>query len=159
MRQKPRFAQHERAHRLEILDGGFTSERIQRLSRGSVAKFRLVAECEKRLRATGRRSGASDGKHIAGGKIGGLPCAWSFGESAIVADVSTKMGEGYEYLAGIREVTAMPLIAQPSRCRDQLRERSLFKPDKKRVIARIAHPNNLVRLFGTIRVTLEADDE
>jgi hypothetical protein len=53
----------------------------------------------------------------------------------------------------------MPLIAQTSRGGGHLRERGLFKPDKKRVIARIAHPNYLVRLFGTIRVTLEADGE
>ena len=36
----------------------------------------------------------------------------------------------------------MPLVAQTSRCLDQFRERGLFKPDKKRVVARIAHPNH-----------------
>ena len=53
----------------------------------------------------------------------------------------------------------MPLVAQTSRCLDQFRERGLFKPDKKRIIAGIAHPNHLMRLFGIVRVTLEADGE
>ena len=53
----------------------------------------------------------------------------------------------------------MPLVAQTSRGVDQLRERGLFEPDKKRVIARIAHRNHLMRLFGSVRVTLEADGE
>ena len=37
----------------------------------------------------------------------------------------------------------MPLIAQTARGVDQLRERSLFEPNKKRVIARIGHRNHL----------------
>ena len=42
----------------------------------------------------------------------------------------------------------MPLVAQTSRGLDQLRERGLFESDKERVIARIAHRNHLMRLFG-----------
>ena len=34
-------------------------ERVQRLPRGAVAQFRLVAEREQRLRAAGGRSGAA----------------------------------------------------------------------------------------------------
>ena len=53
----------------------------------------------------------------------------------------------------------MPFVAQASRRVDQLRERGLFKTDQKRDIAQIAHRNRLMRLFGMIRVTLEADRE
>jgi hypothetical protein len=56
-------------------------------------------------------------------------------------------------------MAAMPLISPTARGVDQLRERGLFEPDGKRLVTRIAHPNHLVRLFGTIRVTLEADGE
>jgi hypothetical protein len=53
----------------------------------------------------------------------------------------------------------VPLVAQTARGVDQFRERRLFHPERKGVIARIAHPNHLMRLFDTIRVTSEADGE
>ena len=64
VRQQSRLAQHQRAHRLEIVDGGFVSERLERLPGGAVAQLRLVAEREKRLGAAGGRSGASDSEHL-----------------------------------------------------------------------------------------------
>ena len=59
VRQQSGLAQHERAHRLEILNGGFVSERVQRLPSGAVAKLRL-----KRLRAARGRSGTGNGEHL-----------------------------------------------------------------------------------------------
>ena len=99
------LAQHERAHRLKIIDRGFVRERVERLPRGAVAQLRLVAEREQRLRAARRSAGASDRKHFVCGKVGGLPRARALGEGAIVADVSTKMRERNEHLARIRDVT------------------------------------------------------
>ena len=137
MRQQSRLAQHERAHRLEIVDRGLVPERVQRLPGGAVAQLRLVAEREERLGAAGGRACAGDRKHLVRGKIGGLARAWPLGEGAIVADVPTKMGERNEHLARIRDMAAMPLVAQTTRGVDQLRERRLFEPDRKRLVARI----------------------
>ena len=67
VRQQSGLAQHERAHRLKIIDGGFVSERVQRLPGGAVAQLRLVAEREKRLGAAGGRSGAGDREHLVRG--------------------------------------------------------------------------------------------
>jgi hypothetical protein len=53
----------------------------------------------------------------------------------------------------------MPLVAQAACGVDQFRERRLLQPERKRLVARIAHPNHLMRLFDTIRVTSEADGE
>ena len=64
MRQQSCLAQHQRAHRLEIVDGGFVSERVQRVPGSAVAKLRLIAEREKGLRAAGGRPGAGDGEHL-----------------------------------------------------------------------------------------------
>ena len=148
VRQQSCLAQHQRAHRLEIVDGGFVSERVQRLPGGAVAHLRLVAKREKRLRAAGGGSGAGDCEHLVRGKIGRPSGAWPLGEGAIVADIPAKMGERNKHFARIRDVAAMPLVAQTSRCLDQFRERGLFESDKERVIARIAHRNHLMRLFG-----------
>jgi hypothetical protein len=49
-----------------------------------------------------------------------------------MADVPAKMRERNKYLTQIRDVTAMPLVAQTPCLIGQLRERSLFKPDKER---------------------------
>ena len=143
MRQESRLAQHERAHRLEIVDRGFVPERVERLPGGAVAKLRLVAEREERLRAAGGRACASDRKHVVRGKVGGLARAWPLGEGAIVADVPAKMGERNEHLARIRKMAPMPLVAQTTRGVDQLRERRLLQPDRKRLVARIAHSTTL----------------
>ena len=137
MRQEAGLAQHERAHRLEIVDRGLMPERVERLPGGAVAQLRLVAEREQRLRAAGGRAGASDRKHVVRGKVGGLARAWPLGEGAIVADVATKMRERNEHLARIRKMAPMPLVAQTTRGVDQLRERRLFEPDRKRLVARI----------------------
>ena len=142
MRQQSCLAQHQRAHRLEIIDGGFVSERVERVPGGAVAQLRLIAEREKRLRAAGGRSGAGDGEHLIRGEIGRPSRAWPLGEGAVMADIPAKMGERNKHLARIGDMAAMPLIAQTSRGVDQLRERRLFEPDGKRVIAR-THCNHL----------------
>ena len=75
-----------------------------------------------------------------------------------MADIPAKMGERNEHLARIGDMAAMPLVAQTSRGIDQLRERGLFEPNKKRVVARIAH-RTPVTCSACIRVTLDADGE
>ena len=67
MRQQPGLAQHQRAHRLEVADGRFVSERVQCLPGGAVAQLRLVAKREQRLRAAGGGPGAGDGEHLVRG--------------------------------------------------------------------------------------------
>ena len=143
MRQEPGLAQHERAHRLKIVDRGLVPERVERLPRRAVAKLRLVAEREERLRAAGGRARASDREHFVRGKIRGLSRAWPLGESAIMADVPAEMGERNKHLARIRKIAAMPLVAQTPCGVDQLREWRLFQPNRKRFVARIAHSTYL----------------
>src|SRR6516165_3932148 len=87
-----------------------------------------------------RRTCASDHKHIIRRKIGRPSRAWSLREGAIMADIPAKMCQRYKHLERIRDKSAMPLVAQTLCSIDQLRERSLFDPDKKRVIARFDHP-------------------
>ena len=129
VRQEAGLAQHKRAHRLKIIDGGLVSERVQRLASRAIAQLRLVAEREQSLRAAGGRSGAGDGEHFVRRQIGGFPRARPLGEGAIVADVTAKMGERNEHLARIRHEAPVPFVAQASRGVDQLRERGLFEPD------------------------------
>ena len=47
VRQESGVVQHKCAYRLKIVDGGFVSERVERLAGGAVAKLRLVAEREQ----------------------------------------------------------------------------------------------------------------
>ena len=149
VRQQSGLAQHQRAHRLKIIDRGFVPERVERLARGAVAKLGLVAQREQRLGAARGRARASDRQHFVRGKVGGLPRARAFGEGAIVADVPAEVGERNEHLARIRDVAPMPLVAQTARGVDQFRERRLLQPERKRLVARFAHPNHLMRLFDT----------
>ena len=139
MRQEPGLAQYERAHRPEIFDRRFIAECVERLSGGAVAKLRLVAKREEGLRAAGGRSGARDREHFVRGKVRGPPRAWPLREGAIMADVPAEMGERDKHLARVRKIAAMPLVAQTASGVDQLRERRLFQPDRKRLVARIAH--------------------
>ena len=137
--KRPVSPHHERAHRLEVVDRGRIAEDVKLLASGVVAKLRLVAEREERLRAAGGRACASDREDLVCGKIRGLSRPRPLGESAIVADITTEMGKWNEHLARIREMAAMPLVAQTARGVDQFRERGLFEPDRKRFVARIAH--------------------
>ena len=132
VRQESGLAQHKRAHRLEIVDRGFVSERVERFARGAVAKLRLVAEREQRLRAAGGRAGAGDRKHLVRGEIGGSPRARPLGEGAIVADVPAKMGERNEHLARVGKMAPMPLVAQTPGGFDQFGQRRLLEPNGKR---------------------------
>ena len=143
VRQQSGLAQHQRAHRPQIIDGGFVPERGQLVAGRAVAQLRLVAEREQRLRAAGGRSGAGDGEHLVRGQIGRSSRAGPLGKGAVMADVPAKMGERDEHLARVGDMAAMPLVAQTARGVDQLRERGLFESNKKRVIARIAHRNHL----------------
>ena len=143
VRQEAGLTQHKRAHRLEIADRGFISERIQRLARGAVAKLRLVAEGEQRLRAAGGRTGAGDGQHLVRSEIRGAPRARPLGEGAIVTDIPAKMGERNEHLARVGDVAPMGLVAQAPGGFGQLRERRLFEPNGKRAVARFAHRDHL----------------
>ena len=101
VRQQSCLPQHERAHPLEIIDGGFVSERVQRLPGGAVPQLRLIAEREERLRAAGHRPGTGDREHLFRGEIGRPSRAWPLGEGAVMADIPAKMGERNENLAGI----------------------------------------------------------
>ena len=74
-----------------------------------------------------------------------------------MADIPAKMGERDEYLARIGDMAAMPLVAQTARGIDQVGERGLFEPNKKRVIARIAHRNHPCHCSEHARVGLDAD--
>ena len=76
-----------------------------------------------------------------------------------MAYIPAKMGERDEYLARIGDMASMPLIAQTARGIDQLGERGLFEPNKKRVIARIAHRNHPCHRSARLHVTLDADGE
>ena len=159
VRQEAGLAQHQRAHRLEIVDRGFVPERVERLAGGAVAQLRLVAQREQRLRAARGRPCACDREYLLRRKIARLACARPFGEGAIVADVPAEMGERNEHLARVREVAAMPLVAQTARGVDQLRERRLFEPDRKRLVARIAHSKPCEAVCRASEPFLGADDE
>ena len=159
VRQQPGLAQRERAHRLEIVDRGFVSERIQSLAGGAIAQLWLVAQCEQRLRAAGGRSSAGDRKHFVGGKIGGPSGARALGEGAIVADIAAKMGERDEHFARIRDVAAMPVVAQTPGSVDQLGKLRLLEPDRKHIVARIVHHKTPCDPFGVSARRAEADGE
>src|SRR3984885_8027576 len=159
VRQQSGLAQHERAHRLEIVDCGSVPERVEGLPGGAVAHLRLIAEREERLRAAGGRPGARYRDHLLCRKIGAPSCAWPLGESAVMTDVPAEMGERNEPLARVRKMTAMSLIAQTARGVDQLRERRLFQPDRKRLVARIAHSTTFESGWRASALYLEADDE
>ena len=143
VRQQAGLVQHQRAHRAQIVDRRLVPERGQRLARGAVAQLRLVAEGEQRLGAARGRPGARDRQHLVRRKIGGPPGARPLGERAVVADVAAQLGQRNEHFARVRDEAAMPLVAQAARRVDQLRERGLFEPNRKRLIAQIAHRNHL----------------
>ena len=66
MRQQSSLAQDKRAHRGQIGDRGFVTERLQCVARGLVSQLGLVAQREQRLGAPCGCAGAGDGEHLVG---------------------------------------------------------------------------------------------
>ena len=122
VRQQAGLAQHQAAHRGQILDRGSVAERGQRIARRGVAQLRLVTQGEQRLGAARRLARAGDGEDLIGRQVGRLAGARPFGEGAVMADVAAQMGQRNEDLARIRDQPAVALIAQPRRVRHQLRK-------------------------------------
>ncbi len=58
VRQQAGFLEHEAGHLRQIGQGRLMPQAIERLARGAVAQFRLVAEREQSLGTSGRLSGA-----------------------------------------------------------------------------------------------------
>ena len=119
VRQQAGLAQHQAAHRGEILDGGGVAQRRQRIARRLVAQLRLVAQGEQRLGAARRLAGAGDGEHLVGRQVGRLAGPRPLGEGAVVADVAAQVGQRNEDLARIRDQPAVAAIAQSRRVRHQ----------------------------------------
>ena len=97
---------------------------IELVARRPVAKLRLVAEREQRLLAARLVSGARDGAHRVMRQIGRLSGARRMGKGAVVADVTAKLGERNEDLAGIGHHRPMPVIAATRRRLRSNRSRS-----------------------------------
>jgi hypothetical protein len=76
-----------------------------------------------------------------------------------MADVPAEMGERNKHLARVRKIAAVSVVAQTSRRFDQLRERRLFQPDGKRLVARIAHSTTFEAVWRASALNLKADDE
>jgi hypothetical protein len=66
VRQEPGFAQHQRAHRSEVIDRGPVAEPVERAPRRLVFELRLVTQREQRLMAAGLHARARDREHLAG---------------------------------------------------------------------------------------------
>ena len=126
VRQQPGLLQHQRAHLAQIGDGRIVPERRQRLARGAVAQFRLVAQGEQRLGAARRGAGASDAQHRLGRQICRSPRARPFGERAVVAHVAAQLGQRDEHFSRVGHQPPMRRVALRRRTRHQLSERLGF---------------------------------
>ena len=98
------------------------SEAIEVVTRCPVAKLRLVAEREQRLLATRLDPCAGDGAHGVTRQIGRLAGARRMRKGAVVADVTAKLGQRNEDLAGIGHQRPMPEVAAARRRPQQLVE-------------------------------------
>jgi len=75
------------------------AEAVERPPRRAVAQFRLVAESKERLLAPRCLPGTRDREHLVWREIRVFKLTWRFGESAIMTNVATKLGQGNEDLA------------------------------------------------------------
>jgi hypothetical protein len=122
---------------------------IKLVTRRPVAKLRLVAQREQRLLAARLATGARDGAHRGMRQIGRLAGARCMGKGAVVADVTAKLGQGDEDLAGIGHQRPMSAIAAPRRrLRQQVeivrireRERLVGRelPRRRQILEQLSH--------------------
>ena len=108
---------------------------IELVTRRPVAKLRLVAKREQRLLAARLAPGARDGAHRGMRQIGRLTGARRMGKGAVVADVTAKLGQGDEDLAGIGHQRPMPAIA-PSRRRLHQQVEIVRVRERERLVGR-----------------------
>ena len=90
VRQQAGLVEHELRAAREVLEGRGAAEPGELLARDLVAKLRLVAQREERLRAAGRGAGASDREHLVLGEERALAPTRRPGEGAVAADVATE---------------------------------------------------------------------
>ena len=128
VRQQRRFLQHQRAHLAQIADGRLVPEFGQRLTRRAVAQFRLVAEGEQGLGAAGGFAGAGDGQDFVGRQIRGVARPRPFGKRAVVADVTTQLGQRDEDFPGVGDIPPERLVALMRRLGHQVGQRHGFQP-------------------------------
>ena len=122
MRQQPGFAQHQPGHLGEVGKGGLVAEPVERLARCGIAQFRLVAQGEQSLMATGLGPGAGDRQHLLGAQVNRLSGAWRMGEGAVMTHVPAQLGQRDEDLGRIGYEPAMSGVAQ---CRGEHHQRPL----------------------------------
>ena len=121
MRQQRRLFQHQRRHGGEVGERALVTEDPEPLARRAVAEFRLVAEGEQGLLASGSSAGLGHAQHLVRRHERRLtPARWP-GEGAVVADVATEMGERDEDLARIRHDIGVRPVAQRRRAVEQRR--------------------------------------
>ena len=89
MRKQRGLAQHEFAHRFEIMQRGPVAETAQGLAHLRENKFGLVAQREESFGASQLFTGASDGEHFIGTHGVGAGVAGIAAERAVSAVVAT----------------------------------------------------------------------
>ena len=88
------------------------AEPVQRLARGGIAQFGLVAQREQRFVAAGLGPGAGDRQHRLGIEIDRLPGPRRVGEGAVVAHVAAQLGQRDKDFGRIGDEIAVALVAQ-----------------------------------------------
>ena len=137
VRQQAGLLQDQRAHLAQVANGGGVAERVQRLARGAVAQFRLVAEGKQGLGAAGGGAGAGDGEHVIGRQIGGSVGARTLREGAVVADVAAQLRKRNEHLPRVRNQPAERRVALRCRGRHQLGQRCGFDPGRQVLVRHV----------------------
>src|SRR5204863_9245126 len=114
MRQQTGLVEHEPGTASRILERGRAAERGELLARDPVAEFRLVAQGEERLAATGGGPGPRDREHLVLAHVRALAAPRRLRERAVAADVPAELGERDEGLRRAGDVVAVSELGPPA---------------------------------------------
>ena len=128
VRQQAGLPEHPFAHLHEVGHRGGVAELLQLVCCLAVTQLRLVTQREQRLLAARALAGARYVEHLIGGKIGALALARRAREAAVMAHVAAEARERDKNLARIGDDAAVAVVAQLSRARHELLERSPRDP-------------------------------
>ncbi len=135
--RRPVSSRTRRAQRSRYSSGRLAADRAQLLARDLVPQLGLVAECEERLAAARRRTGARDREDVVLRHERTLAAPRRTRERAVPADVAAERRERDEDL---RRVSDERASAQPPRLGEEFVERGREQLLHRVIVSRTARP-------------------
>ena len=120
MRQQCCFTQHQRTHRVQVVDGGGVTQHCKFFACRPIAQLGFVAKREQRLGAARRLSRFRDIQHFIRGEVNTHTRLRRVRKRAVAAHVAAQLRQRNKYFARIRDERAVARIAQARGLRHQV---------------------------------------